>query len=108
MPLKPGDMTGTTDPCLCCNTADYAKCHASVAAKAGQLPACAQPCIAANQEALKKSVSSVGDCLSNPGQCLQDAILGPVEKWLPGAAEKVGLFLFALILIVVGVVVVTK
>lgn len=33
---------------------------------------------------------------------LQSSLLGPIEAWLPGAAERVGLFLFALVLVVVG------
>jgi hypothetical protein len=35
-------------------------------------------------------------------QALQASILGPIEAWLPGAMERVGLFIFALVLVVVG------
>ncbi len=38
------------------------------------------------------------------GTQVRNAILGPVESWLPGALERVGLFLFALILIIAGFV----
>ncbi len=97
------------DICTCCGvkgSAEYQKCLNSLAINHFPTP-CAKP---AYDQAIKKNLPGGGvvDCLQNPAQCLQDAILGPVEKWLPGAAEKVGLFLFALILIVVGVVVVTK
>lgn len=55
------------------------------------------------------NVGAQAGSAQNPGQGanqiaggLQQAILGPIEAWLPGAAERVGLFLFALILVVVG------
>lgn len=36
------------------------------------------------------------------GQAIGNSILAPIEAWLPGAMERVGLFLFALVLVVVG------
>ncbi len=50
-----------------------------------------------------------GDCGTDIGciinQAIQNAILGPIEAWLVPALEKVGLMLFALVLVVVGFVI---
>jgi len=93
----PGDI------CTCCGvkgSAEYQKCLNSLAINHVPTP-CAKP---AYDKAIKDKLPGGGviDCIQNPGQCLQDAILGPVEQWLPGAAEKTGLFLFALILVIIG------
>jgi len=56
-------------------------------------------------------VSAVGPAMGNTGPLaagtdigtqVRNAILGPIEQFLPGMLEKVGLFLFALILIIAG------
>ncbi len=84
------------DACLCCGTkgsADYFKCTGQVAT--GFVPDCANA-------SFQQSQANTG---GNIMKQIQDAILGPIEQWLPGAAEKTGLFLFALILVIIGFVI---
>ncbi len=88
------------DACLCCGTkgsADYFKCTGQVAT--GFVPDCANASFQQSQK------NTGGNIVNSIASQIQDAILGPVEQWLPGAAEKTGLFLFALILVIIGFVI---
>lgn len=94
-------IPGTSDPCLGCGavgTAAYAQCHAALAAKVGSVPACANAGIQQNQ-------SQIGDCISNPGACVQNAILGPIEQFLGGYIIKGAIFAFSLVLVVFGFII---
>ncbi len=106
MPASPPPGTKTApcnhpeDACLCCGikgSAAYFTCTGQVAT--GFIPNCANTSYQQSQK------NTGGNIVSDVSQQVQNAILGPIEQWLPGAAEKIGLFLFALILVVVGVVI---
>lgn len=95
------------DPCSCTGaigSAAYTQCHmALVTHNIAQLPACARGIIQQNQQALQQNPG--GSIANVIGQSIVSAIVTPIEQALPGILERVGLFLFALVLIVVGIVI---
>ena len=86
--------SNTTDICLCCGSQGstaYTQCLAQVAI--GVIPQCAQN---------SYNNQSPTNNLQNIGTSIQNAILGPIEQFLPTYLMKAGLFVFALILVIFG------
>ncbi len=86
--------TGCTpqDPCLGCGpkgSAAYTSCLAASYASQGTsaLPACASCGTTVTQDL---------------GTAVQNSLLAPIEAFLPGALVRIGIFLFAVVLLVVG------
>ena len=103
------------DPCLGCGqvgSVGYKKCQVSLQSATPML--CSQvfsvdPVTGAKQ-AIKGYVKGAQQNIQNyvtsaANQAVQgatNAILNPIEQWLPSILERVGLFLFALVLVVSG------
>ena len=89
---------GIQDPCLACGvigSVAYAQCHAALAAKTGPPPACAQSTIASNSPVSQPAVANdVQSILANLSASLIPNISTLIIRF--------ALFIFALLLIVVG------
>lgn len=94
---------GTGDPCLGCGpvgSSAYTSCHAALAAKVGSPPPCAQSGIQQNQQQIAQAVT-------DPAGTLLDQLLQPLLAALPAIGVKVGVFLFAVLLLIVGFAIVS-
>lgn len=96
-------VPGTIDPCLGCGPIGsdaYSQCHAALAAKVGSPPPCSQKGVQQNKTDIAKAVT-------DPAGTLLDQLLQPLLAALPGIGVKIGVFLFAVVLLVIGFVIVS-
>jgi hypothetical protein len=107
---------GTDDVCLGCGpvgSAAYITCHMAVAAKVGSVPDCAKAGIAKNQKDIADANIPLLSGLEQAIVNLQDAVkpltdLNKVFANIPRYGIKIGLFMFALMLVIVGFWVLTQ
>ena len=74
-------------------------CNCVYCGAPSQIDACTQLCQKNNgATSVGVNTQAVNDTIGS----IQNALLGHVLNWLPGVLERIGLFLFALILVIVG------
>ena len=91
-------IPGTIDPCLNCGPVGsdaYSQCHAALAAKVGSPPPC-------SQKGIQQNKTDIAQAVADPAGTLLSQLLQPLLQALPGIGVKVGVFLFALMLVIVG------
>lgn len=82
-----------------CNT----NCECVYCGNASQIATCKQTCTQTQgAPGIGVNPAPIAGALNATQVALQNALLAPIEAYLPLILEKIGLFLFALVLVVAG------
>jgi hypothetical protein len=91
-PPSDGSVASCIKNCQCVYCADQT-----------QIDTCTQVCQKGNGAPnIGVNNTAVNNAVNAAQTGIQNALLGPIEAWLPGALERIGLFVFALVLVFAG------